>query len=120
MDIGVMFPVLNAQNGFKTSGNIGDSRFEGIRTRMAKYHDTCGCLFLSVFRSFKKHTNLTLSDKFQVEKWCGLLSALFQHWNTEVVCYRRLTSHLQADRTLVLRREKDLGVNAESSDAART
>ncbi|GLT39461.1 hypothetical protein SLA2020_136500 [Shorea laevis] len=49
-----------------------------------------------------------------------LLNDQLQHWNAEMERYKALTDALQADRSLVMRREKELNVKAELADAART
>ncbi|GLU19552.1 hypothetical protein SLE2022_357980 [Rubroshorea leprosula] len=48
-----------------------------------------------------------------------LLNDQLQHWNAEMERYKALTDALQADRSLVMRREKELNVKAELADAAR-
>lgn len=50
----------------------------------------------------------------------NLVNDQFQHWNVEVERYKALTDSLQIDRSLVLRREKEINVRAESADAARS
>lgn len=42
-----------------------------------------------------------------------------QHWNAEVEHFKALTDSLQADRPLVMRREKEVNVKLESADAVR-
>ncbi|XP_059665044.1 E3 ubiquitin-protein ligase BRE1-like 2 isoform X2 [Cornus florida] len=49
----------------------------------------------------------------------NLLTDQLQHWNAEVERYKALTDSLQADRSFVLRREKELNVKVESVDSAR-
>ncbi|KAB2628725.1 E3 ubiquitin-protein ligase BRE1-like 2 [Pyrus ussuriensis x Pyrus communis] len=49
----------------------------------------------------------------------SMLNDQLQHWNTELDRYKALTDSLQADRTLVVRREKDLNVKLELADAIR-
>lgn len=41
------------------------------------------------------------------------------HWNAEAERYKVATESLQADRSFIIRREKELNVKAESVDAAR-
>ncbi|KAK9273851.1 hypothetical protein L1049_018663 [Liquidambar formosana] len=48
-----------------------------------------------------------------------LLNDQLQHWNAEAERYKALADSLQADRSNVMRREKELNVKAESADAAR-
>ncbi|KAL2557128.1 E3 ubiquitin-protein ligase [Forsythia ovata] len=48
-----------------------------------------------------------------------LLSDQLQHWNAEAERYKVVTESLQADRSFIIRREKELNVKAESVDAAR-
>ncbi|XP_050368274.1 E3 ubiquitin-protein ligase BRE1-like 2 [Argentina anserina] len=49
-----------------------------------------------------------------------MLNDQFQHWNAEVERYKALTSSLQADRAVVMRREKELNLKVESAEAVRT
>ncbi|XP_062172498.1 E3 ubiquitin-protein ligase BRE1-like 2 isoform X2 [Alnus glutinosa] len=49
----------------------------------------------------------------------SLLNDQLQHWNTEVERYKVLTDSLQADRPLVMRREKEVVSKLESADAVR-
>ncbi|KAK7826783.1 e3 ubiquitin-protein ligase bre1-like 2 [Quercus suber] len=42
-----------------------------------------------------------------------------QHWNAEVEQYKVLTESLQAERPLIMRREKEVSVKLESADALR-
>ncbi|KAK6272782.1 hypothetical protein POUND7_009865 [Theobroma cacao] len=59
-------------------------------------------------------------EKFvQSSRLYTLLSDQLQHWNAEVEQYKALTDALQTDRFLVMRREKELNLKAESADAAR-
>nr|DAD42139.1 TPA_asm: hypothetical protein HUJ06_000369 [Nelumbo nucifera] len=59
-------------------------------------------------------------DRFLISsKPYTLLSDQLQHWNAELERYKGLTESLQADRTYILRREKELTAKAESADAAR-
>ncbi|XP_021277938.1 E3 ubiquitin-protein ligase BRE1-like 2 isoform X1 [Herrania umbratica] len=59
-------------------------------------------------------------EKFvQSSRLYMLLSDQLQHWNAEVEQYKALTDALQTDRFLVMRREKELNLKAESADAAR-
>ncbi|XP_062076724.1 E3 ubiquitin-protein ligase BRE1-like 2 isoform X2 [Humulus lupulus] len=48
-----------------------------------------------------------------------LLNDQLQHWNAEVEQYRAMIDALQVDRSLVIRREKELNAKVESADAAR-
>ncbi|PON65184.1 Cdk-activating kinase assembly factor [Parasponia andersonii] len=48
-----------------------------------------------------------------------LLNDQLQHWNAEVERYRTLIDALQVDRSLVVRREKELNAKVESADVAR-
>lgn len=49
----------------------------------------------------------------------NLVNDQLQHWNVEVERYKALTDSLLIDRSLVLRREKEINVRAELADAAR-
>ncbi|KAL6200759.1 hypothetical protein ACLB2K_030540 [Fragaria x ananassa] len=49
-----------------------------------------------------------------------MLNDQLQHWNAEVERYKALTGSLQADRAVVMRREKELYLKAESAEAVRT
>ncbi|KAM6594354.1 hypothetical protein CsatA_002057 [Cannabis sativa] len=48
-----------------------------------------------------------------------LLNDQLQHWNAEVERYRAMIDALQVDRSLVIRRDKELNAKVESADAAR-
>ncbi|CAA2954782.1 E3 ubiquitin- ligase BRE1-like 2 [Olea europaea subsp. europaea] len=48
-----------------------------------------------------------------------LLTDQLQHWNAEAERYKMATESLQADRSFIIRREKELNVKAESVVAAR-
>ncbi|CAI9774463.1 unnamed protein product [Fraxinus pennsylvanica] len=48
-----------------------------------------------------------------------LLTDQLQHWNAEAERYKAATESLQADRSFIIRREKELNIKAESVDAAR-
>ncbi|XP_004294975.1 PREDICTED: E3 ubiquitin-protein ligase BRE1-like 2 [Fragaria vesca subsp. vesca] len=49
-----------------------------------------------------------------------MLNDQLQHWNAEVERYKALTGSLQADRAVIMRREKELYLKAESAEAVRT
>ncbi|KAJ6945066.1 E3 ubiquitin-protein ligase BRE1-like 2 isoform X1 [Populus alba x Populus x berolinensis] len=49
----------------------------------------------------------------------SLVDDQLQHWNDEVERYKTLTDSLQADRSFVMRREKEVKAKVESADAAR-
>ncbi|KAG6787598.1 hypothetical protein POTOM_003640 [Populus tomentosa] len=49
----------------------------------------------------------------------SLVDDQLQHWNDEVERYKTLTDSLQADRSFVVRREKEVKAKVESADAAR-
>ncbi|KAI7991095.1 E3 ubiquitin-protein ligase BRE1-like 2 [Camellia lanceoleosa] len=76
--------------------------------------------------------NLTLSkqlqdlqDELKDEKYVyssrlyTLLNDQLQHWNNQVERYKGLTDSLQADRSTLVRREKEFNIKIESLDAAR-
>ncbi|XVF69769.1 hypothetical protein PTKIN_Ptkin11bG0108500 [Pterospermum kingtungense] len=59
-------------------------------------------------------------DKFiRSSRLYTLINDQLRHWNAEMEQYKALTDTLQADRSIVLRREKELNIKAESADAAR-
>ncbi|GLT71354.1 hypothetical protein SLA2020_433820 [Shorea laevis] len=68
---------------------------------------------------------LDFEDEVKDEKYVrsselyAMLNDQLQHWNAEMERYKALIDALQADRSLVTRREKDLNVKAELADAAR-
>ncbi|XP_042514647.1 E3 ubiquitin-protein ligase BRE1-like 2 [Macadamia integrifolia] len=68
----------------------------------------------------------TLQDELKDDKFVvssrpyTILSDQLQHWNSELERYKGLTDSLQADRTNVLRREKELSAKAESAEDARS
>ncbi|KAJ6713454.1 E3 UBIQUITIN-PROTEIN LIGASE BRE1 [Salix purpurea] len=49
----------------------------------------------------------------------SLVDDQLQHWNDEVERFKTLTDSLQADRSFVVRREKEVKAKVESADAAR-
>ncbi|KAK9156609.1 hypothetical protein Scep_003183 [Stephania cephalantha] len=60
-------------------------------------------------------------DKFvTTSKPYTILSDQLQHWNSELERYKGLMDSMEADRTYVLQREKELNIKAEAADAART
>ncbi|KAF5201095.1 E3 ubiquitin-protein ligase bre1-like [Thalictrum thalictroides] len=130
--LGVHVPALNAVNGSISPEKVAD-RALGIRELKTSLEEAkmLAATRLSELQEAQEDT-LTLSNKLQEveneqkdEKFVvssrpfTLLSDQLQHWNAEVERYKGLTDSLQADRSHVLRREKDLIVNAESADAAR-
>ncbi|XP_012093331.1 E3 ubiquitin-protein ligase BRE1-like 2 isoform X2 [Jatropha curcas] len=56
----------------------------------------------------------------QSSRLYNLVNDQLQHCNAEAERYKALTSSLQADRSLVVRREKEVNVKIESADAARS
>ncbi|KAM1331737.1 hypothetical protein FF1_044140 [Malus domestica] len=69
---------------------------------------------LQEFQDEMKDDKYVLSSRLY-----SMLNDQLQHWNAELDRYKTLTDSLQADRTLVVRREKDLNVKLESADAVR-
>ncbi|XP_030524209.1 E3 ubiquitin-protein ligase BRE1-like 2 isoform X2 [Rhodamnia argentea] len=61
-----------------------------------------------------KDEKYVLSSRF-----FSLVNDQLQHFNAEVERYNALTDSLQADRSFVIRREKELNAKLESADAAR-
>ncbi|KAL3719803.1 hypothetical protein ACJRO7_004736 [Eucalyptus globulus] len=61
-----------------------------------------------------KDEKYVLSSRFYT-----LVNDQLQHFNAEVEHYKALTDSLQADRSFVIRREKELNAKLESADAAR-
>ncbi|KAK9122644.1 hypothetical protein Sjap_012246 [Stephania japonica] len=60
-------------------------------------------------------------DKFvTTSKPYTILSDQLQHWNSELERYKGLMDSMEADRTYVLQREKELNIKAEAVEAART
>ncbi|KAJ4724084.1 E3 ubiquitin protein ligase [Melia azedarach] len=49
----------------------------------------------------------------------NLVNDQLQHWTVEMERYKALADSLQIDRSLVVRREKEVNVRVESADAAR-
>ncbi|XWS52410.1 hypothetical protein CRYUN_Cryun11dG0068200 [Craigia yunnanensis] len=71
-------------------------------------------------KQLKDLQNELKDDKFiHSSRLYTLLNDQLQHWNAEMEQYKALTDALQTDRFLVMRREKELNIKAESSDAAR-
>ncbi|XAR62895.1 Ubiquitin--protein ligase [Bertholletia excelsa] len=66
-----------------------------------------------------------IQDELKNEKYVyssrlySLVNDQLQHWNAQVERYKGLTDSMQADRSTVVRREKELQVKVESLDAAR-
>ncbi|PQP94614.1 E3 ubiquitin-protein ligase BRE1-like 2 isoform X2 [Prunus yedoensis var. nudiflora] len=70
--------------------------------------------------SIEETKNELKDDKFvHSSRLYTMRNDQLQHWNVEVDRYKALTDSLQADRALVVRREKDLNVKVESADAIR-
>ncbi|PIA53230.1 hypothetical protein AQUCO_00900069v1 [Aquilegia coerulea] len=130
---GVHVPAVNAVNGSISPEKATDKAIMGIRELKTSLEEAkmLAATRLSELQEAQEDT-LTLSTKLQEveneqkdEKFVvssrpfTILSDQLQHWNAEVERYKGLTDSLQADRTHVLRREKDLIVSAESADAAR-
>ncbi|KAK3204941.1 hypothetical protein Dsin_018987 [Dipteronia sinensis] len=80
-----------------------------------------------------QHDNINLSKQLQnfqnelkddkyvhSSRLYNLVNDQLQHWNVEVERYKGLTDSLQIDRSLVIRKEKELTVRVESVDAARS
>ncbi|KAF8010452.1 hypothetical protein BT93_J1170 [Corymbia citriodora subsp. variegata] len=61
-----------------------------------------------------KDEKYVLSSRFYT-----LVNDQLQHFNAEVERYKALTDSLQADRSFVIRREKELNAKLESAEAAR-
>ncbi|XP_015581901.2 E3 ubiquitin-protein ligase BRE1-like 2 isoform X1 [Ricinus communis] len=49
----------------------------------------------------------------------NLVNDQLQHWNADIQRYKALTEPLQADRSFLVRREKEVNAKVESVDAAR-
>ncbi|CAL5437774.1 unnamed protein product [Camellia sinensis] len=66
-----------------------------------------------------------LQDELKDEKYVyssrlyTLLNDQLQHWNNQVERYKGLTDSLQADRSTLVRREKEFNIKIESLDAAK-
>ncbi|GMI89160.1 histone mono-ubiquitination 2 [Hibiscus trionum] len=71
-------------------------------------------------KQLKDLQNEIKDDKFiQSSRLYTLLNDQLQHWNAEMEQYKALSDALQTDRLLVMRREKELNMKAESADSAR-
>ncbi|XVF04582.1 hypothetical protein REPUB_Repub05bG0096400 [Reevesia pubescens] len=71
-------------------------------------------------KQLKDLQNELKDDKFiQSSRLYTLLNDQLQHWNAEMEQYKALADALQTDRFLVMRREKELNIKAESADAPR-
>ncbi|MBA0610546.1 hypothetical protein Godav_011373 [Gossypium davidsonii] len=71
-------------------------------------------------KQLKDLQNELKDDKFiQSSRLYTLLNDQLQHWNAEMEQYKALTDSLQTDRFLVMRREKELNMKAETADAVR-
>ncbi|KAF2314513.1 hypothetical protein GH714_027191 [Hevea brasiliensis] len=66
-----------------------------------------------------------LQDELKDDKYIhssrlyNLVNDQLQHWHAEAERYKSLTDSLQADRSLVVRREKEVNAKVESADSAR-
>lgn len=75
---------------------------------------------INLLKQLENLQNELNDDKYvHSSRLYNLVNDQFQHWNVEVERYKALTDSLQIDRSLVLRREKEINVRAESADAAR-
>ncbi|XP_059429863.1 E3 ubiquitin-protein ligase BRE1-like 2 isoform X2 [Corylus avellana] len=75
---------------------------------------------LSLSKQLQDLQNELNDDKYvRSSRLYSLLNDQLQHWNTEVERYKVLTDSLQADRPLVMRREKEVIAKVESADAVR-
>ncbi|KAL6297187.1 hypothetical protein ACE6H2_005329 [Prunus campanulata] len=75
---------------------------------------------LTLSKQLQEFQNELKDDKFvHSSRLYTMRNDQLQHWNVEVDRYKALTDSLQADRALVVRREKDLNVKVESADAIR-
>ncbi|PPS04684.1 hypothetical protein GOBAR_AA15980 [Gossypium barbadense] len=71
-------------------------------------------------KQLKDLQNELKDDKFiQSSRLYTLLNDQLQHWNAEMEQYKALIDALQTDRFLVMRREKELNMKAETADAVR-
>ncbi|XP_022754339.1 E3 ubiquitin-protein ligase BRE1-like 2 isoform X2 [Durio zibethinus] len=71
-------------------------------------------------KQLKDLQNELKDDKFiRSSRLYALLNDQLQHWDAEMEQYKALTETLQTDRFLVVRREKELNIKADSADAAR-
>ncbi|KAK9027309.1 hypothetical protein V6N11_067147 [Hibiscus sabdariffa] len=76
--------------------------------------------YLIYSKQLKDLQNELKDDKFiQSSRLYTLLNDQLQHWNAEMEQYKALSDALQTDRLLVMRREKDLNMKAESADSVR-
>ncbi|XP_043691971.1 E3 ubiquitin-protein ligase BRE1-like 2 [Telopea speciosissima] len=76
---------------------------------------------LNLSKQFKALQDELKDEKFVVSsRPYTILSDQLHHWNTELERYKGLTDSLQADRTNVLRREKELSAKSESAEDARS
>ncbi|XP_050158816.1 E3 ubiquitin-protein ligase BRE1-like 2 isoform X2 [Malus sylvestris] len=75
---------------------------------------------LALSKQLQEFQDEVKDDKYVLSsRLYSMLNDQLQHWNAELDRYKALTDSLQADRTLVVRREKDLNVKLESADAVR-
>ncbi|KAK8697438.1 hypothetical protein V6N13_113587 [Hibiscus sabdariffa] len=76
--------------------------------------------YLIFSKQLKDLQNELKDDKFiQSSRLYTLLNDQLQHWNAEMEQYKALSDALQTDRLLVMRREKELNMKAESADSVR-
>ncbi|TXG73101.1 hypothetical protein EZV62_001680 [Acer yangbiense] len=76
---------------------------------------------INLSKQLQNFQNELKDDKYvHSSRLYNLVNDQLQHWNVEVERYKGLTDSLQIDRSLVIRKEKELAVRVESVDAARS
>nr|XP_023874866.1 E3 ubiquitin-protein ligase BRE1-like 2 isoform X3 [Quercus suber] len=75
---------------------------------------------LSLSKQLQDLQNELKDEKYiRLSRLYSLRNDQLQHWNAEVEQYKVLTDSLQAERPLIMRREKEVSVKLESADALR-
>ncbi|KAK9941380.1 hypothetical protein M0R45_017986 [Rubus argutus] len=75
---------------------------------------------LALSKQLQDFQNEVKDEKFvHSSRLYTMLNDQLQHWNAEVEKYKALTDCLQADRAVVMRREKELNLKVESAEAFR-
>lgn len=75
---------------------------------------------LSLSKQLEDLQNELNDDKYvRSSRLYIMLNDQLQHWNSELERYRALVDALQVDRSIVVRREKELNAKVESAEAAR-
>ncbi|KAL5563481.1 hypothetical protein UlMin_033228 [Ulmus minor] len=100
------------KNSIEETKALATNRFSELNDAQAEN--------LSLSKQLEDLQNELKDDKYVCSsRLYTMLNDQLQHWNSEGERYRALTEALQVDRSLILRKEKELIAKLESADAAR-